>query len=127
VSQKRKLIISVTNIKFNNLALFDNNKAIQPKNNLYIRKYSINSLTNIEALANESSYSESLISIIKELGINLVYIFENLVSDNIRKQILNKTKGLSGIYIIVNKITKDYYIDSAATNKFYARFSNHLI
>lgn len=71
--------------------------------------------------------SERLNSIIKELGLNPVYIFENLDSENIRKQILNETKGLSGIYMIVNKITKDYYIGSAATNKFYARFSNHLI
>jgi group I intron endonuclease len=29
--------------------------------------------------------------------------------------------------MIVNKVTKDYYIGSAATNKFYGRFSNHLI
>jgi hypothetical protein len=29
--------------------------------------------------------------------------------------------------MIVNKITKDYYIGSASTKKFYARFSNHLI
>ena len=55
------------------------------------------------------------------------YIYENLDSENIRKQILSETKGLSGIYMIVNKITKDYYIGSAATNRFYARFSNHLI
>ena len=71
--------------------------------------------------------SERLNSIIKELGINPMYIFENLDSENIRKQILNETKGLSGIYMIVNKTTKDYYIGSAATNRFYARFSNHLI
>lgn len=56
-----------------------------------------------------------------------MYIFENLYSENIRKQILNEVKGLSGIYMIVNKITKDYYIGSAATNRFYARFCNHLI
>ena len=29
--------------------------------------------------------------------------------------------------MIVNKITIDYYIGSAATNRFYARFSNHVI
>ena len=29
--------------------------------------------------------------------------------------------------MIVNKVTKDYYIGSASTNRFYARFSNHLI
>lgn len=44
-----------------------------------------------------------------------MYIFENLVSENIRKQILNETKGLSGIYMIVNKITKNYFIGSTAT------------
>ena len=54
-----------------------------------------------------------------------MYIFENLDLENIRKQILNDTKGLSGIYMIFNKITKNYYIGSAATNRFYARFSNH--
>ena len=54
-------------------------------------------------------------------------IFENLNLENSRKQVLNDTRGLSGIYMIVNKITKDYYIGSAATNKLYSRFSNHLI
>jgi len=29
--------------------------------------------------------------------------------------------------MIVNNTTKDYYIGSASTNRFYARFSNHLI
>ena len=29
--------------------------------------------------------------------------------------------------MIVNKITKDYYIGSASTNRFYSRFGNHLI
>lgn len=29
--------------------------------------------------------------------------------------------------MIINKITKDYYIGSASTNRFYARFSNNLI
>ena len=29
--------------------------------------------------------------------------------------------------MIVNKITKDYYIGSASTNRFYARFCSHII
>lgn len=29
--------------------------------------------------------------------------------------------------MILNKITRDYYIGSASTNRFYARFSNHVI
>lgn len=74
--------------------------------------------------------SERLNTIMKELGLNPVYIFENLEKENIKKKktkILNETKGLSGIYMILNKITTDYYIGSASTNRFYARFSNHVI
>jgi group I intron endonuclease len=56
-----------------------------------------------------------------------VYIYENLNLDKIRKTILNDLKGLSGIYLIFNNITGDYYIGSASTNRFYARFSNHLL
>ena len=56
-----------------------------------------------------------------------VYVYENLNLEDTRKQILNDTRGLSGIYMIVNKTTKDYYIGSAATNRFYARFRNHVI
>jgi group I intron endonuclease len=73
------------------------------------------------------SSTERLNTIMKELGLNPVYIFENLETENIKKQILNETKGLSGIYMIFNKITTDYYIGSASTNRFYARFSNHVI
>jgi len=71
--------------------------------------------------------SERLKTILQELGLNPVYIYENLNLEDTRKQILNDTRGLSGIYMIVNKITKDYYIGSAATNRFYARFCNHVI
>lgn len=71
--------------------------------------------------------SERLNTIINELGLYPLYTFENLSLETTRKEILDKTKGLSGIYMIINKITKDYYIGSAATNRFYARFSNHLI
>jgi group I intron endonuclease len=93
-------------------------------NNLNIRSYSTNASSN---KSKDFSCSERLITIIKELGLSPIYIFENLELENIRKQIQNETKGLSGIYMIVNKITKDYYIGSAATNRFYPRFSNHLI
>lgn len=71
--------------------------------------------------------SERLKTIIEELGLNPVYVFENLNLEDTRKQILNDTRGLSGVYMIINKITKDYYIGSASTNRFYSRFSNHVI
>ena len=108
---------NMKNTKYNKF----NNKSV---NYLNKKRYSTISYTNNSI---EFSSSDRLNSIIKELGVNPVYIFENLNLENIRKQILNDTKGLSGIYMIVNKITKDYYIGSAATNRFYARFSNHLI
>ena len=87
-----------------------------------IRKYSTNCSVN-----SSINVSERLDKIVKELGLNPVYLYEDLNLDNTRKQILKDTKGLSGIYMIVNKTTKDYYIGSASTNRFYARFSNHVI
>ena len=121
-NRKNKVLIypvgnKMKNTKYNKF----NNKSV---NYLNKKRYSTISYTNNSI---EFSSSDRLNSIIKELGVNPVYIFENLNLENIRKQILNDTKGLSGIYMIVNKITKDYYIGSAATNRFYARFSNHLI
>lgn len=79
--------------------------------------------------SNSLEISERLKIIFKELGLEgaPVYVYENLNLEDTRKQILNDTRGLSGIYMIVNKTTKDYYIGSAATNRFYARFCNHVI
>ena len=117
---------NIKNAKYNKL----NYKSIYFLNNLNKRRYStIPSLNkSIETSCSPTaSPSDRLNTIIKELCLNPVYVFENLDSENIRKEILHKSKGLSGIYMIVNKITKDYYIGSAATNRFYARFSNHLI
>jgi len=107
--------------KLNNEVIFSLNK-----NNLNIRSISTNASSN-QSNNFSCKCSERLITIIKELRLSPVYNFENLDLENIRKQIQNETKGLSGIYMIVNKITKDYYIGSAATNRFYPRFSNHLI
>lgn len=71
--------------------------------------------------------SNNLTIIIKELELNPIYVFENLRLETTKKDILNSTSGLSGIYMIINKTTEDYYIGSASTDRFYARFSNHLI
>uniref|UniRef100_UPI00211539AC hypothetical protein n=1 Tax=Aspergillus sclerotioniger TaxID=319627 RepID=UPI00211539AC len=71
--------------------------------------------------------SETFKTSIKELGLNPVYVYEKLNLEDTRKQVLKDTKGLSGIYMIYNQITKDYYIGSASTDRFYSRFSNHLI
>lgn len=44
-----------------------------------------------------------------------------------KKKVQIESKNLSGVYLILNKVTLDYYIGSAATNRFYPRFSNHLL
>lgn len=46
--------------------------------------------------------------------------------DYTKKKIKSETINLSGIYLILNILTLDYYIGSASTKKFYVIFSNHL-
>lgn len=70
--------------------------------------------------------SEELTKFITEKNLDTVFIYENLSDNTVRSRILNDTKGLSGIYLILNKVTLDYYIGSASTGRFHARFSNHL-
>ena len=108
INNKRLLSNNLIN---RNLILFNNSRL------RVNRRYSTQS----------SSISDTLKTSIKELGINPVYIYENLKLENTIKQISEDIKGLSGIYMIYNKITKDYYIGSASTNRFYSRFCNHLI
>lgn len=77
--------------------------------------------------AKSNLISERLDQIINELDINPILIFEHLKNEDTKQQIKNSTSNLSGVYMIINKTTKDYYIGSASTNRFYSRFSNHLI
>ena len=117
--------------KFNsnnkNLSSFNNkNKTYK---NIYLiqkRNYS-NYLSNSSPLLPVYSPAAVLSNFITEKNLTPVYSYEELQLDETRKQILRETKGLSGIYLILNKVTLDYYIGSASTDRFYARFSNHLI
>jgi len=113
------------NKKLNTIELKYNkvNKGLLNKKRIGKREYST---CNTETNRN-IDISLRLNEIIQELDLTPVYIFEDLNLENIRKKILNETKGLSGIYMIVNKITKDYYIGSASTNKIFSRFNKHVI
>jgi group I intron endonuclease len=71
--------------------------------------------------------SKILTDFLKEKNLKPIYCYEDLHLEFIRKKVQTETKNLSGVYLILNKITLDYYIGSAATNRFYARFSNHLL
>lgn len=141
LSFRSEAAVNINNIKYNKF----NNKSLYVGGYVYAcayatklnffskRMYSTtpclgaSSKNSCVEISSAEGTTERLNTIIEELRLNPVYVFENLDSENIRKQLLYETKGLSGIYMIVNKITKDYYIGSAATNRFYARFSNHLI
>ena len=61
------------------------------------------------------------------LNLNPVFIYENIHLKLVQTDIKNELKNLSGIYMIFNKITGQYYIGSASTNKFYSRFYKHFI
>jgi len=127
IHPSKEYIGNIQNIKCNRL----NNKRIYRVclNDIGTRKYSTRTKSSYGGYTCRSpeTGSERLNTILNELGLDPVYTFENLGLETTRKEILDQTKGLSGIYMIINKITKDYYIGSAATNRFYARFSNHLI
>ena len=70
--------------------------------------------------------SEELREFIIEKNLNPVFIYENLSDSTVKSRVLKDTKDLSGIYLILNKVTLDYYVGSASTGRFHARFSNHL-
>lgn len=70
--------------------------------------------------------SEELTKFIIDKNLNPVFIYDNLSDSTVKTRVLNETRGLSGIYLILNKVTLDYYIGSASTGKFNARFTNHL-
>ena len=67
-----------------------------------------------------------VIQFLKEKNLNSVFIYDNLQEESTKIKIRKDTQNFSGIYLILNKFTLDYYVGSASTNKFYSRFSNHL-
>lgn len=72
-------------------------------------------------------YSCEIISeFILEKNLKPVFVYEYLQLQATKSRLLNETRNLSGIYLILNKVTLDYYIGSASTGKFFARFTNHM-
>lgn len=71
--------------------------------------------------------SKQLTDFIAEKNIKPLYCYEDLDEESTRKRINQETKGLSGVYLILNKVTMDYYIGSASTGRLSLRFANHLI
>ena len=68
-----------------------------------------------------------LVKFIVEENLNPVYIYNNLSLSEVKNTILKDLKKLSGVYMIFNMVSGDYYRVSASIGKFYTRFCNHLI
>jgi group I intron endonuclease len=114
-NKKQYLNLTIKNSFISNNNNNNNIFLIQKRNYSYSTYSKINDKSNI------------LINFIKENKLTPIYFYEDLQLNETRKKILRETKDLSGIYLILNKITLDYYIGSASTGRFQARFSNHLI
>jgi group I intron endonuclease len=75
----------------------------------------------------DRSVSKIVEDFIKDKNLKPVFIYEDLKNQEVKNKIKNNTKDLSGVYLILNKTTLDYYIGSASTDKFFTRFYRHLI
>lgn len=97
----------------NDYNIYNNNKTLKLNNRRY---YS----TSTQA-------SDHIKNFLHSKNLNPVFIYDNVNEDSVRKNIAKETKGLSGIYMILNKETLSYYIGSASTDRINSRFTNHLI
>lgn len=76
---------------------------------------------------NPSSKEEIINEFLTLKNLNPYAIYSDLTNPLTRTQIKNDTKELSGIYLLLNLVTLDYYIGSASTNRLSIRYANHLI
>jgi len=108
-----------------------NNFQVNNNNSSGKRQFSTSTRSTLKII-NESSNSlpeknsEAVTRFLAETNLKPVFIYEDLNEVSVRQKVLEDTRSLSGIYLILNKTTLSYYIGSASTGKFYARFSNHL-
>jgi group I intron endonuclease len=71
-------------------------------------------------------YSKDVLDFIKNNKLKPVYIYENLSEKSIQNKVLNDTKNIAGVYLILNKFNLSCYVGSGSTNKINVRFRNHL-
>ena len=74
-----------------------------------------------------SRNSDTINNFLKSKNLNPVFIYDKIDEDSTRKTIAKETKELSGIYMVLNKETLNYYIGSASTGRLNSRFTSHLI
>ena len=105
-------------------------KTTRYNNKILLSSYFKNNI-NIQHTLNFHKYystkQDTIDKFLNSKNIKPVFIYDNLDKDEVRRYIVKETKGLSGIYLILNKETLSYYIGSASTNRFNSRFTSHLI
>src|SRR6266508_511184 len=79
---------------------------------------------NNNLILNSMISSKIINNFIKDKNIKPVFTFENLEKQETREKVCKEIKYISGIYMILNKVTLDYYIGS--TNRIYSRFTSHI-
>ena len=89
------------------------------KNNFHKKYYSTST--------NSGNHSKVVTDFLIDKNLNTVICFEDIQLQETKDKINDYSKNKAGIYLILNKVTLDYYIGSAATSKFYSRFHKHLI
>lgn len=99
----------------------NNNKTIKFK-----RYYSTSAIYSLR-IDKKNEASNRINDFLHSKNLKPVFIYDNLDKDSVRKNITKETKGLSGIYMILNKETLSYYIGSASTGRINSRFTSHLI
>ena len=111
------------------------NNNFNPRFNKFNSQFNkFNSQFNIHNSSKKRHYSTSnnnnskiLEDFFIEKNIKPVFYYEDLSLQTIKDKIKEDTNNLSGVYLILNKVTLDYYIGSASTDNFYTRFYRHLI
>ena len=102
-------------------------KIAQNNSNIYNHNTTIQKFNNKRYYSASHKPQDKIKDFLTSTNLKPVFIYNNLDLDSVRKNIAKETKGLSGIYMILNKETLSYYIGSASTGKMNSRFTNHLI
>lgn len=67
-------------------------------------------------------YSNDVLCFLYDNNLKPDYIYKNLSEKSIQNKVLNDTRNIAGVYLILNKATLSCYVGSASTNKLNARF-----
>jgi group I intron endonuclease len=107
---------------------FNNNKMII-YNSKKINKYNSNKIVRYYSTSRSvnNKHYNIISKFLNDNNLKPVFIFECLRNENTKNNIKDQTKNLSGVYLILNKTTKDFYIGSGSTDKLYTKFYRHLI